>query len=134
MITKDRYVVSPFCDFNVSYHILWCTRCRRKVLVNGADERLKQVLREKAETIDVTIKEVEVLPDYVHMMVKTTPAIPVQHIVNQLKKHSSAVLDKEFPKIKGGALSLWTRSYYVETFGFISYEGIDRYLEKQKKG
>lgn len=27
--------------YNCKYHVVWCPKCRRKVLVNGVDKRLK---------------------------------------------------------------------------------------------
>lgn len=34
---------------NINYHLIWCPKYRRKVLVNGVDDRLKVVLCEIAK-------------------------------------------------------------------------------------
>ena len=40
---------------NINYHIIWCPKYRRKILVNGVDDRLKVVLREIAEEYGCTM-------------------------------------------------------------------------------
>ena len=126
MATKDRYTTSAHCIYNLGYHIIWCPKYRRKVLVNGIDERLKELLNEKAAALEITIEKMEVMPDHVHLFVKGKPSVPVQHIVNQLKGYTSVMLRREFPRLK-------TRSYYVESIGHISESTITRYIEDQKK-
>lgn len=133
MATKDRYTTSAHCIYNLGYHIIWCPKYRRKVLVNGIDERLKELLNEKAAALEITIEKMEVMPDHVHLFVKGKPSVPVQHIVNQLKGYTSVMLRREFPRLKSRLPTLWTRSYYVESIGHISEFTITRYIEDQKK-
>ena len=131
--TKDRYTTNSHCIYNISYHLIWCPKYRRKVLVDGVDDRLKELLIEKAADLGITIEKMEVMPDHVHLFVKGTPTIAVQHIVNQLKGYSSVILREEFPKLKTRLPALWSRSYYCETIGHISEDTIVRYIEDQKK-
>jgi len=133
MTTINRYAFNSHCVFNISYHIIWCPKYRRKVLTDGVDTRLKELLQEKAEELGITIKRMEVMPDHVHIFVKAIPTLPVQFIVNQLKGHSSVVLRREFPFLRSRIPTLWSRSYYVETVGHISESTIIKYIEDQKK-
>lgn len=132
MATKDRFTASSHSVFNISYHLIWCPKYRRKVLVDGIDIRMKEVLNEKAKDLGITIESMEVMPDHVHLFIKATPTLAVQHIVNQLKGYTSVVLREEFPKLKSRLPCLWSRSYYCETIGHISEETIIRYIEEQK--
>ena len=133
MATKDRYTTSAHCIYNLGYHIIWCPKYRRKVLVNGIHERLKELLNEKAAALEITIEKMEVMPDHVHLFVKGKPSMAVQHVVNQLKGYTSVMLRREFPRLKSRLPTLWTRSYYVESIGHISESTITRYIEDQKK-
>lgn len=133
MATKDRYTTSAHCIYNLGYHIIWCPKYRRKVLVNGIDERLRELLNEKAAALEITIEKMEVMPDHVHLFVKGKPSVPVQRIVNQLKGYTSVMLRREFPRLKSRLPTLWTRSYYVESIGHISESTITKYIEDQKK-
>ena len=133
MATADRYTCSRHCIYNVSYHIIWCPKYRRKVLIDGVDVRLKELLLEKAQMLEVTIERMEVMPDHVHLFVKANPQLPIHFIINQFKGYSSVILRNEFPKLRSRLPSLWTHSYYVETIGHISEATIKKYIENQKK-
>lgn len=132
MTTKNRYHYSAHCVFNLGYHIIWCPKYRRKVLVNGIDERLKELLCQKALQIDVTIEKMEVMPDHVHLFVKAPPIIAVHFIVNQLKGYTSRLLRIEYPHLRSRLPTLWSRSYYCESIGHISEKTIERYIADQK--
>ena len=129
---SGRYTASRHCVYNISYH-LWCPKYRRPVLIDGVDKRLKELLNEKAAELNIRIESMEVMPDYVHMFVKSNPIIPVHHIVSQFKGHSSRVLRDEFPWLRSRLPSLWTHSYYCESIGHISEETIRKYIDDQKK-
>lgn len=133
MTLAKRYSNSSHSVFNVGYHIVFCPKYRRKVLVNGVDERLKQLFQEKADEIRVVIERMEVMPDHVHLFIKSKPTYAIHFVVNQLKGYSSLMLRKEFPWLRSRIPTLWTRSYFVETIGHISEETVKRYIEEQKK-
>ena len=133
MTTQNRYSYSSHSVYNLGYHIIWCPKYRRKVLVDGVDERLKELLFEKAAALEITIEKMEVMPDHVRLFVKGKPTLAVHFIVNQLKGYTSMMLRREFPKLKSRLPTLWTRSYYAESVGHISEDTIKRYIEDQKK-
>lgn len=117
---------------NINYHLIWCPKYRRKVLVNGVDDRLKVVLCEIAKEMDCEIESMEIMPDHCHIFIKATPIIPIHLIVKNLKGKSSKILREEFPTLKSRLPNLWTRSYYCETIGCINEETIKKYIENQK--
>ncbi len=125
--TKSKTVV-----YNIGYHLIWCSKYRRKVLTGDAETRLKELLAEKAGQIDIEIVQMEIMPDHVHLFVKATPVNSPHYIVQQLKGYTSRVLRQEFPSLKSRLPSLWTRSYYCESVGHISEETILKYIEDQK--
>jgi putative transposase len=118
--------------YNIGYHIIWTPKYRRKILVNGIDIRLKELLDEKAKELNVSIENMEVMPDHIHLFVKTNPSSCPQWIVNQFKGYTSRKLRQEFPSLVKKLPCLWTRSYYIESVGHISEETIKKYIEDQK--
>ncbi len=131
MSTK-RWKTSKTAVFNLSYHMIWCPKYRRKVLVGPVETRLKALLVEKAHDLDCTIETMEIMPDHVHLFVKTLPVHAPQYVVGQLKGYTSFILRNEFPHLKSKLPSLWTRSYYVESVGHISEATIRQYIKDQK--
>lgn len=118
--------------YNIGYHIIWTPKYRRKVLIDGIDVRLKELLAEKANELDVSIESMEVMPDHIHLFIKTNPSSCPQWIVNQLKGYTSRKLRQEFPSLVKKLPCLWTRSYYIESVGHISEETIKKYIDDQK--
>ena len=45
---KTKYRTNNNVVFSCNYHIIFCPKYRRKVLVDGVDVRLKEILREVA--------------------------------------------------------------------------------------
>jgi len=128
-----RWKRSATTVYNIGYHFIWCPKYRRKVLVGEVAERLKELLLQKAGEIGAEIAQMEVMPDHVHLFVKTDPRNSPHFIVQQFKGYTSKVLREEFPLLKSRLPSLWTRSYYCESVGHISDETIRKYIEDQKR-
>lgn len=129
----ERWKTNIACVYNVSYHLIWCSKYRRKVLLGDVELRLKQLLEERSSENGWSLEKMEVMPDHVHVFIKATPSDSPAHIVSQLKGYTSFKLRDEFPHLKKRIPTLWTRSYYVETIGHISESIIIRYIEDQKK-
>ena len=132
MATKDRYSLNKTCVYNLGHHLIWCTKYRRKVLSPKIELRLKELIRKKAEEIEVEIVEMETMQDYIHIFVKSKPTYSPHFIVQQFKGYSSRILREEFAELRSRLPSLWTRSYFCESVGCISADTIIRYIENQK--
>ena len=127
-----RWAKSSHATYNCAYHFIWCPKYRRKVLINGVDIRLKELLIEKATEHGWAIEKMEIMPDHLHIFIKTTPNDSPVFIISQLKGYTSFVLRNEFQWLKSRLPTLWTRSYYVESIGHISEDIIKKYIEDQK--
>jgi putative transposase len=125
--SSGRHVV-----YNVGYHVIWCTKYRRPVLVEEIEKRLKELLREKAEEEEWVIEQMEVMPDHVHVFIKTTPNDAPITIAARLKGFTSFRLREEFEELKSRLPTLWTRSFFVESVGCLSEEAVKKYIENQK--
>lgn len=129
---KERWTTSRTAVFNIAYHLIWCPKYRRPVLVDEVEERLQELLLEKSQQLGITIENMEVMPDHIHLFVKSPPVNSPHYIVQQLKGYSSRVLRGEFPKLKSRIPTLWTRSYFCESVGHISEETVRKYIDDQK--
>lgn len=101
-------------------------------MTGDVEIRLKELLKEKANELELEIERMEVMPDYVHLLVKSSPVHSPHYIIQQLKGYTSRILREEFKKVKSRLPSLWTRSYYVESIGHFSEDTVTKYLQDQK--
>jgi putative transposase len=129
---KDRWKHSKTTTYNIGYHFIWCPKYRRKVLVGAVADRLKELLFKKAGELQLEIATLEIMPDHIHLFVKSSPTVSPHFIVQQLKGYTSRMIREEFPHMKSRLPSLWTRSYYCESVGHISEATVRKYIEEQK--
>src|SRR5260370_802321 len=118
--------------FRCIYHVVWCPKYRRKVLVNGIDERLKQIMQEACMEYHATIEELEVMPDHVHLLVHWDLQFGIHRLVKLLKGRSSRLLRQEYPSLRSRLPTLWTHSYFCATVGGAPLAMVKRYIEEKK--
>lgn len=116
----------------LNYHLIWCPKRRRPILIGLVKERLQQIIQAKAKEMNIEIIALEIMPDHIHLFVSAYPTIAVHKIIKTLKGTSSNILRKEFPHLLK-LPSLWTHSYFVSTAGNVSNETIRKYIEAQSK-
>ena len=63
---KRDYRTTNKTIYSCQYHIIWCTKYRRKVLDTQIQGRLKQLIREKQDAYEYQIHEVETQLEHVH--------------------------------------------------------------------
>jgi len=117
--------------FSIQYHLVWCPKRRKPVLVGKVKERLEQIIYQVADELGIKVLELAINPDHIRLFISAYPTIPVHKIVRRIKGRTSNVLRKEFPELLK-LPSLWTHSYYVSTIGSVSKETIEKYIEDQK--
>jgi putative transposase len=127
-----RYASNAGAVFSLKYHVVWCPKYRRPVLVDAVASRLRDLLGTKAEELGMTIHALEVMPDHVHLFVESDPTRCVAEIVNRLKGYTSRVLRQEFPGLRSRLPTLWSRSYYAGSVGHVSSTTVERYIANQK--
>ncbi len=118
--------------YNCHYHVVFCPKYRRKVLLPPIDVRLKTLIQECVEKWEQEFVEVEVMPDHVHLVVGCDPQFGIHRLVKFTKGATAHHLRQEFPDLKKKIPSLWTNSYYVGTVGGVTIEAVKRYVENQK--
>ena len=129
---SDEYVHKQGLVYKNQFHVIFCPKYRRRVLVDGVDVRLKGILLEKAAELDVKIMSMEVMPDHVHLFISFDPRLMLHKIIKVFKGTSSSILRKEFPWLKSRLPCLWTRSYFSCSVGHIGEAAVRRYIEEQK--
>jgi len=119
-------------EYSCKYHIIFCPKYRRKVLVDDVDSRLKEIIAEVASDMRVDVLEMEVMPDHVHLLCEIDPQLGVHKFVKHLKGRSSRLLRQEFSGLRSRLPTLWTNSYFVATVGGAPLAVIKQYIENQK--
>lgn len=131
--TAKQYNSEGGLIYSCQYHVIFTTKYRRKVLINGVDAEFKRICLESQEKLGFKILEMEVMPDHVHLLVESNPKIGIFVQINRIKGLSSNILRNKFPWLKKRIPTLWTRSKFISTVGSVSLEVVKKYIEDQKK-
>lgn len=118
--------------YNCQYHVIWCVKYRRKVLLDSVEIRLKQILEEVAVDLRCDIEEMETDKDHIHLLISCDPQFGIHKVVKMMKGRSSRFLRQEFPHLKSRIPSLWTNSYFVATVGGAPLSVIKQYIKDQQ--
>ncbi|MFM8322339.1 MAG: IS200/IS605 family transposase [Chloroflexota bacterium] len=132
MCSVQKYKSNRNVVFSCKYHIVCCPKYRRKVLINGVDVRLKEIILDAAIEKQVDVIELEVMPDHVHLLCEIDPQYGVHHFVKLIKGRSSHLLRQEYSMLRTRLPTLWTNSYIVSTVGGAPLTIIKQYIENQK--
>ena len=93
-----------------------------------------QILRQLCEWKGVNIREAEVCPDHIHMLIEIPPKMSVSSFMGYLKGKSSLMIYEKWGnmKYKYRNREFWCRGYYVDTVGK-NTKAISEYIHNQLK-
>lgn len=127
-----KYKTNNNVVYSCKYHVVWCPKYRRSVLVDGIDIRLKEIIEEVCREHNFDLIEMEVMPDHVHLLLEVDPQYGIHRAIKAIKGKSSRLLRQEYPILKSRLPTLWTNSYFVSSVGGTPLSAIKQYIEDQK--
>ncbi len=129
---NEQYIHEQHAVYHMLYHIIFCPKRRRKILVGPVHDRLKHIIDEVAQEHHWHIQGLAIQPDHVHLFIEANPYTLPTDIPRLIKGRSSHDLREEFDELKRMP-SLWTRSTFYSTAGHVSQETIEQYIERQSR-
>ena len=95
---------------------------------------MKDILLRIAQLNDVTVEELEVMPEHVHMLISFQAKVYAdKHRQGTQRRQCQTVPQKpseiKHDKFWGG--HIWSRSYYMSTLGNMSKEVVAKYIQNQ---
>ena len=129
MIVKTRTNVY---DFN--FHLVFVTKYRQHVF-NSEEKRqsMTKILQYIGDIYDITIQELEVMTDHIHLLISFNPKHAPSSIVKTIKGRSAREWFKQYPQTKQDLWKghLWSPSFFMSTIGNMSKDIVKKYIENQ---
>ena len=69
---EPRWRTSNKAVYNIGYHLIWCPKYRRPVLEGEIDSRLRELLMQRAFDLGISIEQMEIMPDHLHLFIKSS--------------------------------------------------------------
>ena len=137
---QQRYKRLAHSIWLCTYHIVFCPKYRYKVLEGKAEVLVRNHLYKLCGQKDqVTIEEINIQPDHVHLILSIPPKFSVSDTMGWLKGKTAIKLfqeQRDLAKQYWGR-HIWARGYCVSTVG-LNEEQIRKYVkwqqEREQKG
>lgn len=108
-----RFDTNNHSVFMMHYHLILCTKYRRKVINDVISERLKQIFLKIMPTYNITLEEWNHDADHVHILFRGQPNTEISKFINAYKSASSRLIKKEYSEIRR---FLWKEMFWSQSF------------------
>ncbi len=122
--------------YDTAYHLVWSPKYRKHILEDELAARVEQMIKEIADSYNITIDEMDVSPDHVHIFCSFPPRYSIARVVGMFKSLSARAVFREFTQVKrqlwGG--EFWKDGYFARTVGDkVTAEVIRKYIQRHKE-
>ena len=129
----EEYRRGAHSVYAVHLHLVWITKYRKAALLGEPAVRLRDLIREICDQLDVKIMQGHVSRDHVHLFVSVPPRVAISKLLQHLKGKSAYKLLLEFPHLRKQfwGRHLWARGYFCCSSGNVTDEIIKQYIANQ---
>jgi len=115
------------------YHVVFISKCRRKVLYGHIRKELGKVLAELARHKESCIETGSLQSDHVHMVISIPPKYSVAQVIGYIKGKSAIYIARNYAGKKRNFIGeqFWARGYFVSTVGK-DEQKIKEYVSRQQ--
>jgi putative transposase len=125
-----EYSKTSHTVFHHRFHIVWITKYRYRVLQGELRNRVREVIAQAAEELNIKIVNGVLSADHVHVFVEIPPHISVSEFVKLAKGKSSRKIQMEYPEIRKRywGCHFWARGFFSSTSGNVTDDIINNYI------
>ena len=104
--------------YSLKVHLVWITKYRYAVIGREMAIRIRDLIRQDCDRLDIQIISGIVSKDHVHIFISYPPKISISEIVKTLKGRSSKKIQQEFLELKR---RYWGQRFWGIGYGAFSY-------------
>ncbi|MDB9518828.1 IS200/IS605 family transposase [Roseofilum reptotaenium CS-1145] len=122
------------CSYSIHFHLVACTKYRRKCITRPMLNRLKEIFSETLQKWEAELIEFNGEADHIHLLMSVNPKVQPSKLVNNLKTVSSRLIRKEFADHLGKVYRkpmFWSRSYCIISCGGAPISVLKQYIQQQ---
>ena len=117
------------------HHLEWCTKYRYEMLRQDKYKKLcEDSIRQQAEKHGITIRELGVMPQHVHLSCELPPSMSQSKALQLLKGGSSYLIFRAQPKfgLRYPKRHFWSPGAYAGSVGYNTVDAVDDYVKNQE--
>lgn len=115
---------------NLTYHIVWRTKCSEKVILESHEKELLAYLVGICKKKNCKVYRINSMPDHIHLCIEIPPTISISLFMQIVKQESSKWLREHkelFPEFRG-----WANGYAIFSYSKKERPQIIEYIRNQK--
>ena len=120
--------------YDCVYHLEWCPKYRFNVLRKESSKAdMEAILKQIAEEYEMVVEELAVMPDHVHIVVRTKPSMSLSKATQLLKGRSSYEFFHKHPnmRLRYRKGHFWAPSSCYLTTGSVDLDRTRAYVRNQ---
>jgi putative transposase len=130
-MSERRFRRTPGGVCSLGLHLVWCPKCRRRILGGRVAARCGELLGQIGAERGWEIVAKEVMPDQVQLFVRVGPTDAPAAVVRAFTGRTAGVLRAEFAYLRRFARVLWSPSYFAASVGDVWESTVRGYIEHQ---
>jgi putative transposase len=125
-----EYRTGSHTKYHLEYHFVWATKYRYQVLTGDIKLRVRELIRQTCDSLEVRIIRGNISVDHIHILVSCPPNVAPAELMKRVKGRSSRMLLEEFGALKKRfwGRHLWSRGYFCVTVGQFDEGLVKAYL------
>ncbi|AKP64286.1 transposase family protein a [Levilactobacillus koreensis JCM 16448] len=135
--TIEREIHERGYVYNFHFHLIWVTKYRHEAFTTPKlVAEMTDILTKIARLNEVTIEQMKVMPDHVHLLLSFKPKYAPTNVVKAFKGGSARLFFELHPEIKAQKLwggHLWSPSYFMSTLGDMNRQTVEDYIANHRK-
>ena len=122
--------------YDLKVHLVWITKYRYAVLDRAISIRIREIIRQSCDSLDINIIKGCVSQNHIHLYISYPPKHGISDMVRKIKGRSSKKIQEEFPQLskKYWGRHFWGRDYFSSTSGNVTDDVIDAYIDHHTEG
>jgi putative transposase len=130
-MSERRFRRTPGGVCSLGLHLVWCPKCRRRILGGRVAARCGELLGQIGAERGWEIVAKEVMPDQVQLFVRVGPTDAPAAVVRAFTGRTAGVLRAEFAYLRRFARVLWSPSYFAASVGDVWESTVRGYIGHQ---
>jgi len=134
--TEPEVLATAHASFDLTHHLVLATKFRRGIFASKTGEALVNYWIKVAARRGFAVAQATILPDHVHLLVRSTPKISVEQIALSLMNNGQYFMANHFPLalVEAKIDQLWQPSAYVGTCGELTTALLKAFLRAADVG
>lgn len=95
----ENHRETPYCTYDIKYHILWITKYRKPVIKGKIAMWTRELICGVCQTNELEILAGHVGKDHIHLLVSVPPHLLASKLVQYIKGNTSRKLQMEYKEL-----------------------------------